>query len=151
MTRLPPPALLADVEVVHILLDGYLIGPNNSTLSGGIFTSGQIYTDQPSLCDNGRTLAVSISGTNVDFTIPTIVNINGTIDGIPNQTYTLTFTGNTELTTIPSKFPSVNYIALSCNPINPEFNCLVLSVREFDPIPTSENITTSPLIRYDHN
>src|SRR5258708_12311454 len=131
MTRLPPPALLADVEVVHILLDGYLIGPNNSTLSGGIFTSGQIYTDQPSLCDNGRTLAVSISGTNVDFTIPTIVNINGTIDGIPNQTYTLTFTGNTELTTIPSKFSSVNYIVVSCKPINPAFNCVVLSVREF--------------------
>src|SRR5258708_7688380 len=123
---------------------------NNRTLSGGIFTSGKIYTDQPSLCDNGRTLAVSISGTNVDFTIPTIVNINGTIDGIPNQTYTLTFTGNTELTTIPSKFSSVNYIVVSCKPINPAFNCVVLSVREFYPITTAENSTTFPIIRYSY-
>jgi hypothetical protein len=149
MTKLPPPILLSDVKITHILLDRYDIGPGNSTLVSNVFYSNEITTDQPSLSDNGRTLSVYISGDNVDYSVPVSVSINGTINGISNSSETLSFTENTTLVTI-NQFSFVNYISVDCKPINPNQNCVVLQVKEFYPITTPENSTIFPIIRYSY-
>lgn len=149
MTKLPPPILLSDVMITHILLDGYLIGPSNANLFGGVFTSGQILTDQPSISSSGRTLAVNISGSNVDYSIPTTVIINGTVNGVPGVNTTLTFTAN-GIQNTSVKFSAVNYIMVSCKPIDPTKNCLAVYVREAFPITEPENSTIVPIIRYSY-
>ena len=155
MTRLPPPILLSDVNVTHILLDGYNIGPSNSTIIGNEFVSANIQTDQPSLSDNGRTLSIRIEGTNIAmqtdgyFVIPVTVNINGTINGISNQTETLTFLANGSLSTT-SRFNIVNYFNVTCTPINSANNCVVIYIEELYPITTAENSITAPIIRYSY-
>ena len=150
MTRLPSPALLADVKVTHILLDGYLVGPSDAVLIGGVFVCDGIQTDQPSFSDNGRTLNVWVRGTNVDYTVPATVTINGTIGGVPNQSVTLSFSQNAVISTAPYKFESVNYVNVSCKPINPALNCIVLSIEETYPITIAENSNTVPVIRYSY-
>lgn len=149
MTRLPPPILLSDVNITHILLDRTNIGPGNSTPVGGVFHSNQIITDQPSLSDSGRTLSVYISGDNVDYSTPVTVTINGTIAGVPNSSETLTFTENATQITL-SKFSVVNYITVNCKPFNINHNCVVVQIKEFYPITIPENSLTFPIIRYSY-
>lgn len=148
MTRLPPPVLLADVKITHILLDGYDVGPNNSTVVGGAFVS-TIITDQPSLSDHGRTLLVSMAGTNVNYNTAATVVITGTINNVPSQTETLTFTQNGQQQTL-SKFEHVNNIIVTCTPININSSCVVVSVQELYPITFPENSLTVPTIRYSY-
>lgn len=148
-TRLPAPILLGDVKITHALLAATNIGPSNSTLGGGIFTSNHITTDQPSVSDNGRTLSVYISGSNVDYTTPVQVMINGTVGGVPGSSETLTFTENTTEQTL-DKFETVNYVVVVCKPIDPTKNCLVISIQEANPITVPENSTVFPVIRYSY-
>jgi hypothetical protein len=142
-TRLPSPILLSDVNITHILLDGYNIGPPNSTFIGGMFISNQIHTDQPSISDNGRTLSVYVSGTNVDYTTPVNITING------NIIESLSFQENGTQST-SSRFNSVNYITVSCRPIDPTKNCIVVSIRELYPITVTENSITVATIQYSY-
>jgi hypothetical protein len=146
-TRLPSPILLSDVKITHILLDRYNIGPGNSTLVGNTFISNNINTDQPSISDNGRTVSVYISGTNIDYSSPVIVSIYGTNN--TSSPEILTFTENTTLSTI-SQFTSVSYVAVNCTPIDPTKNCVVISIQEVSPITVAENSITVPTIRYSY-
>lgn len=148
-TNIPTPATLADVNIFHILLNNLDIGPNNSTLIGGIFHSNNITTDQPSTSNNGRTLSVYISGDNIDYSSPVIVNINGTINGVANLTTTLTFTTNT-IENTSSQISLINYINVVCKPINPNINCLNIKIQEFNPITVAENSTLVPITRFSY-
>lgn len=149
-TKLLSPILLSDVAVTHLLLDYTNIGPSNSTYAGGMFTSNQIMTDQPSLSDNGRTLSLYLSGTNVDYSTPSTITINGTINGVPNSSQTFTFTENGTLNTIGYLFSYVNYIVITCQPTDPTENCVVVRVEERYPITVAENSNIVPIIRYSY-
>ena len=150
MTKMPPPILLDQVQITHVLLAPMSIGPSNSTLAGGIFTSNNIVTDQPSLSSGGRTLSIYISGSNINYSSPISVTINGTINSIPNQTETLTFTQN-ETQSTANRFETVNYINVVCKPNNAAQNCCVVSVQEVFPITVPENNSTIyPVIRYSY-
>lgn len=146
-TRLPSPILLSDVDITHILLDGYLIGPSNSIVSAGVFVSNGIQTDQPSMSDNGRTLSVYVSGTNVDYSAPVTISIYGTNNGSSPEI--LTFSENGTQNTV-LQFVSVSHIDVTCKPIDPTKNCIVLSVKEAFPITMSENSNVVPTIRYSY-
>jgi hypothetical protein len=150
MTRLPAPALLADVKITHILLDDFLIGPRNSVVVGDIFTCNTILTDQPSISDNGRTLKIKITGTNVNYTAPVTITINGTINGVSNTSQTFSFSANGTQTTTGYQFSHVNYVNVICTSANPLLNCIVLSIEELYPITISENSITVPIIRYSY-
>lgn len=150
MTKMPPPILLDQVQITHALLALTNIGPSNSTLSGGVFTSSSITTDQPSLSSSGRTLSVYISGDNINYTSPITVSINGTINSVLNQTETLTFTENTTQSTM-NRFETVNHIVVVCKPNNVSQNCCVVSIQEAFPITVPENNSTIyPVIRYSY-
>lgn len=148
MTKLPSPILLSDVKINHILLDGFLIGPENSTYANSLFTANGIITDQPSLSDNGRTLNVHITGTNVNYSVPVSVTING-VSNNTNASTTLTFYENGFQQT-PFKFESVESVSVVCQPINPSMNCVVLSIEELYPITEAEDSITVPVIRYSY-
>jgi len=146
-TKLPSPILLSDVKITHILLDTINIGPSNSMLGGGVFTSNNIVMDQPSISDNGRTLSVYVSGTNVDYSSPVTVSIYGTNN--TSSPEVLTFSANgTQLTV--SQFISVDYAVVTCKPIDPTKNCVVISIQEANPITVAENSTVVPTIRYSY-
>lgn len=148
MTRLPAPVALSDVDIKHILLDGYNIGPSNSTLIGSVFNCGPLFTDQPSLSDTGRTLSIYVSGSNVDYSTPVMVTINGVVAGSP-ATEGVSFIENGTKSTV-SKFESVTNISVSCKPIDTSKNCIVVVVKELYPITTAENSSTVPIIRYSY-
>lgn len=153
-TRLPPPISLSQVSISHILLAPTIIIPPfsdgyNSTLVGNVFTSYQLFTDQPSFSDNGRTLQVSITtNNNLDFSTPATVNINGIV-GVSTITETLTFTQVGSQNTL-NKFSSINYIQVSGTTFNTSKNILVISVQEAYPITTSENSILYPAIRFSY-
>ncbi len=148
-TRLPSPLLLEDVKIYHTLLTTTVIGPSNSTLSLGTFTSNNITTDQPSISDNGRTLAVTISGDNIDYGTSVSVDIIGTIDGTPSSTETVVFSENGTLYTT-GKVSIVDYIVVVCKPIITTRGCCTVKISEKETITTAENSTSVPVIRYSY-
>ena len=147
-TQLPAPILLADVDITHILLGNTLVGPSNSTLSGWVFTSNNIFTDQPSVSDNGRTLAIYVSGENIDYTHNVTVTIFGNIEGVSSSEI-VTFTKNTTKNTV-NKFETINHVVVVCKPLNPAKNCLVFSVSEAFPITQGENSVIVPVIQFSY-
>lgn len=147
-TRLPSPLLLDDVKIYHTLLDTLVIGPSNSTLSAGIFTSSNISTDQPSVSDNGRTLSLIISGDNIDYSSSISVLIDGIIDGVP-ATETVTFSENTTKDTV-GKISLINFIVVTCTPINTARGCCTIKIKEKEVITTAEDSTSVPVIRYSY-
>jgi hypothetical protein len=148
-TRLPSPLLLEDVKIHHTLLDTTIIGPNNSTLVSGEFISQHLVTDQPSVSNNGRTLAVTISGDNINYSSSVSVDIIGTINGTPVSTETLVFTENGTKYTV-GKVSATNYAIVTCAPINPTRACCTIKISEKEAITTGENSTIVPVIRYSY-
>lgn len=148
-TRLPPPISLNQVSVNHILLAPTIINSSNSVVIVNAFTSNQLSTDQPSVSNNGRTLAVSITtNNNINFTTPVSININGKV-GVSTITETLIFNSIGTQNTL-NKFSQVNYIQASGLVFNPSKNFLVLTLQEAFPITTPENSTVSPVIRFSY-
>lgn len=148
-TRLPSPIELDDVEIFHTLLDTTAIGPGNSTLSGGIFTSNHLTTDQPSVSDNGRTMAITVGGDNIDHSIPITVVIHGTINGTPSSTETITFAQSGIQNTV-GKISLVSYIVVACKPADSTRSSATVKIRELYPITETENSITFPIIRFSY-
>ena len=69
--------MLLAIALYEVILDNTAIGPSNSTIIGPLFSSNNLSTEQPTEQTLGRTLTVSIIGTNVDFSTPVQVIING--------------------------------------------------------------------------
>jgi len=142
-TKLPTPISLDEVKINKILIPTTFIGPSNSTLMGGIFTSNNILSDLTSNGVSGRTLSVSIQGDNIDFTTSTTVDINGVVvdtAGVPSViTETLTFTERGIQDTL-NLFAQVNYVIVTCKPIKTTSNAAVLEIKEKYPITKAENV-----------
>jgi len=147
-TRMPPPISLDEANIYNIILSATVIGPSNSTLSGGKFTSNNLTTSQPSNSVQGRTISVTIGGTNVDFTDPVEVIINGE-SGVHTISETISFTdyGTIDFTNL---FKSINYINVVVKPINTSKNALVINVKEKYPLTYSELNGVVPVVRYSY-
>lgn len=159
MTQLPPPISLDQANITRIIVPRTAIGPANATLTGGSFmllfpvsslwVSGQLPTAEPSNSQVGRTIQATISGTNVDFSIPTTVTING-VSGINTITETISF-NNYGTLDFANPYSSVNYIQVTSKPINPSRDALAIDVREKYPITHSEFSAYVPVIRYSYH
>jgi len=148
MTKLPPPISLDEAKIFRVILPKTLIGPTNSTLSAGVFVSNNLSCAQPSNAQQGRTLSVIISGTNVDFSVPVKVTINGVvgINTISEDIYfndygTLNFT---------NYYVSINYIKVTCKPLNPAKSFLNIDVKEKYEITKSELSGLVPVIKFSY-
>lgn len=145
-TQLPSPINLDEVKIYPVLLPLVSIGPSNSTLSGGIFTSNAITTSQPSNSSEGRTLAIRMTGTNVNFGTTATVQITGTTNTGPT-TATVSFTqANTQNT--PQKWRTITSIIVAVKPNNTAQNSVAIEIKEAYSITNSENNTLFPVIRF---
>lgn len=148
MTRMPPPISLDEANITKIILPATTIGSNNSTLSGGIFTSNNLATTQPSNSQNGRTISAVISGTNVDFSSPVQVTINGVTYGGPvSETISFTDYGSLDFA---NQYISINYMNVIVKPININKTAVTVTLREKYPITHSEASGLVPVIRYSY-
>lgn len=148
MTQLPPPISLDEAKITRIILPVTAIGPANSTFSLGLFTSVNFPAAQPSNSQNGRTLSVTISGNNVDFSAPVQVTIQG-ISGISLVTETINFTDYGTLDFV-NMYISINYINVVVKPINSTKPAVNVVVKEKYPITHSESSGLVPVIRYSY-
>jgi hypothetical protein len=149
-TQLPPPINLDEANITRIITPTVAIGPSNSTLMAGVFVSNYLPTASPSNAQIGRTIQVTISGTNVDFSVPVQVTINGVneIGNTVNETITFTNYGTLDFT---NTFISANYVWVNVKPLNANKNALALELKEKYPITHSESSGFVPVIRYSYH
>jgi hypothetical protein len=147
-TRLPAPISLDQANVTKIILLPTAIGPSNSTLVGGEFVSIDFPGSHPTNAQAGRTLSVVLSGTNVDFSSPVQVTINGN-SGLINVTETISFTDYGTLD-FSNPYISVNYIQVNAKPINSLRSACVVQVREKYPMTHGEFSGLVPIVRYSY-
>lgn len=148
MTRMPPPISLDEADITKIILPATTIGTNNSSVSGGILTSNNLVTTQPSNSQNGRSISISISGTNVDFSAPVQVTING-MSYVGPVTETISFTDYGSLD-FANQYISINYINVVVKPININRTAVTITSKEKYPITHSELSGLVPVIRYSY-
>ena len=149
MTQMPPPIDLDQANIIRVITPTVAIGPANAALVGGVFISNNLDTSQPSNSQNGRTIQATISGTNIDFSTPVTVTINGRV-GITVISETITFTNYGTLN-FANPYISLNWVQVNMKPINPAKNAGALGVQEKYPITHSEFSGEVPVVRYSYH
>lgn len=148
MTQLPTPIDLDKVSIKKIILPSSFVGPTNSTYSLGLFnyTTTDVYN--PVQSQNGRTLAITIGGTNVDFSTTTIVSITGLV-GVSTVTENVSFSDyGTQYTT--NLFGQVYSIDVVTKPTNSLRNALTINVKEKYSMFETEYSGLVPVIKYSY-
>jgi len=144
-TQLPPPINLDEVKIYPVLLPLTIIGPSNSTIISGNFVSTTT-TSQQSNSAQGRTLAIRMTGGNVDFTTPATVTIIGVASTGP-ATVILSFSAPGTQNTL-QKWKTITSITTTVKPINLTQNSVGIEIKEAFSITYSENNTLFPVIRF---
>jgi hypothetical protein len=148
-TQLAPPINLNEVSVVPVIFPLEPIGPDNSTLSGGQFiATGLPATTQPSNATEGRTLSVRLTGSNVDFTTPVSVTINGTTSTGPLFETLSFFSAETQNTTL--RFFTVTSVDADPTPLVDTRDSVAIEIKEEHSITVADGNTTYPVIRFSY-
>jgi hypothetical protein len=148
MTNLPPPISLDEANITKIITPVVAIGPSNSTLSGGKFYSNNLETSEPSTFQNGRTISVTIGGTNVDFTTPIQVTING-VSGLSTINETIAFTDYGTLD-FANLYQSLNYVNVVVQPLNTTKSACTIVVKEKYAITHAESDGYAPVVKFSY-
>jgi hypothetical protein len=148
MTQLPPPISLDEADITKIITSTTTVGPNNSTLISGVFNSINFPTSQPTNSQDGRTIQATITGTNVDFTMPVQVTLSG-VSGITNITETISFTDYGTLD-FANSYVSLTSVSVIVKPINPAKGAVTIELQEKYPITQSEFSGLVPVVRYSY-
>ena len=149
MTTLPPPINLDEVDITKIIITNTLVGPTNSTLIGGQFVSNNLPGSSSSNIQTGRTISATITGTNVDFSSPIQIIIDG-YSGIADISETLEFTNYGTMDFVNS-YTIINYIKVIAKPINQLKNALTVKIFEKYPLTYSEFNGITPVVRYSYH
>lgn len=145
-THLPPPINLDEVSIKSVLLPYIVIGPDNSTLSGGNFEI-TLNTTEVSNKIEGRQLEIRISGGNVDFTTPTTVTINGTSNGGVSEVLSFSSAGS-KITT--NKWMTISSIEVVTKPISILNNSAGIEIKEAYSITNPNGNNIYPVIRFSY-
>lgn len=145
-TQLPSPINLDEVKIYPVLLPLVSIGPSNSAIVSGNFVSSALTTSQPSNSSEGRTLAVRMTGGNINFTTPATVQINGTIPS-GSASITLSFTQPGIQNTV-QKWKTITSIIVTVKPFSTTQNSAAVEIKEAYSIIDSENNASFPVIRF---
>jgi hypothetical protein len=148
-TKLPPPIALDEAKITKIILPSTGINNLNSTVSLGVLYSNQLTTTQPSNAQNGRTISVTLSGNNVDFSVPPEVTING-VTGIYTVNETIIFNDYGTLD-FANPYLSINYITVNVKPLNPSKSAVTIQVKEKYSITHSEFSGLVPVVKYSYS
>lgn len=141
-TQLPPPISLDTVGIFVVELPYTIINSGNSAVVAGnlVFTTT---TGSPSNTSQGRTLAIRITGGNVNFSMPVTVQITG------NTSETLTFSSPGTKNTV-NKYSSITSVVTTVKPIDITQNSAGIEIKEAFSIINSEGNATYPVIRYSY-
>ena len=147
-TQLPPPISLDEVKIIPVLLPLTPIGPDNAVLVVNRFVATGLTATQPSNEIEGRRLSVRITGSNVKFTSPPIVTINGTTDsGAFFETLTFTLP---EAQTTTERFLTVTSVDAEATPIVSTKDSMAIEIKEAFSITNDDGNTIFPTIRYSY-
>lgn len=140
---LPSPITLDTTSIKKVLLKSTVIGPSNSTLNLGVFTSNLLSTSQPTETSLGRYLDITIAGTNIDFS----TNVSVTINGNTTEVITFSEAGTKSSTNL---FTSITDIQVVCKPVVVTKNCLTIEVKEKTKINATDTSVDAPVLRYSY-
>ncbi len=157
-TNLPPPINLDYTNIYPVTKVRYLINSSRPSYgaTGGVTTVvgnnvsviGINVDTQPSNEIGGRTLAVNLSGTNVDFTTPVRIRINGTTWS--GALFEDVLFSNVDTQNTTEQFKTVTsfdgYVAV----INPILPTVSFEIREANQITFLENDGYVPILRYSY-
>jgi hypothetical protein len=144
-TRLPAPISLDEVKVTKIILPPIAISTANSMVMSNTYVSNNIPATNPTNSITGRTLTVTLSGTNADFSTPIYV----TIYGSPNNEV-VSFTDYGSLDTV-NEFTAVTSITVVAKAINGNRSPVVVSVKEKYSATHQEFNGAYPVIKFSYN
>ena len=142
----PEPVNMVDVDITKILADRTLIeegslfalsaGSLSATLGGDGYDDG--YICQPSNQVNGRKLAVTLSGSNINYSgVDNTITINGdAFSGITQEV--LTFTENATQVAVED-WLNITSIIVNVIPVDSTLPAGIFEVRENKPMNESEN------------
>jgi hypothetical protein len=167
-TYLEPPVSINEVSIKKVLLPFTSVGPQNSVLGGGNFTSidGYFTIGQSSNSNAGRQISISITGDNIDYSFSPTVTIfakavNQNTHSIFSTSETLTFASSGTQNTTNFYVPlgdgySDGYIRVVCKPLNTTKNCCSVELKELHSITIQDGYSSYagsssyPIIRYSY-
>lgn len=146
-TQLPAPISLDDVKIKKVILKSFSVTQNNSTFNSGQWEVMGYTVDQPVTSANGRTLQISVSGTNIDFNYnPTLITINGLQNATP-ITENLSFAEYGSKATT-NKFTKINSIDITTTPLDYNKSGAIVKITEKESLTTIEDGYVGGVIRY---
>ncbi len=147
-TQLPPPINLDEVKIFPVLLPLLPIGPDNAAIISGEFVKTNISLYVPSNSTQGRTLAISMNGNNVNFSNPATVTIIGSTSGGPiSEVVTFSAAG---IKNTSNKFISITSATVNVTPIVYTRNSVSIEIKEAYPITYSEGNNDYPVLRFSY-
>lgn len=147
-TQLPPPINLDEVKIYPITMPLSVIGPDNAVESLGSFTYTQTSGFcQPSNSAQGRTLSIRVTGSNVNYSVPVTVTINGTSSGGASEVVNFSASGTQNTT---NKWQTISSVVVTVLPFTTSRDSLSIEIKETYSMLYSEGNTEYPLIRYSY-
>lgn len=147
-TNLPPPISLDETKITKIILSTTSINLNNSTLVVDTLFSNNLVTYQPSVLQGDRSIAFTLSGTNIDFSSPVQITINGVTNNIiVSETIIFNDYGVLDFY---NKYSLINYINVTVKPININKTSAIVSAKEKYSVTYTEGDGYAPVIRYSY-
>ncbi len=147
-TRLPAPVSLDDVKIRKVLVQTTTISSQNGTYGSGVWTHNNSNYSQPILSDTGRTLEVTISGANIDFSTATSVTISGnTNTGVGSEVLNFSAAGKK---TTAKRFLTITSIVVVSKPTTANQPCCTFGIKEANSIFTAETSSTVAKIQFSY-
>lgn len=144
-TQLPPPINLNEAKIYALLLPLTPIGPDNAVYST-TFTA-TLNPTQPSNDTEGRHLAIRLSGSNVNFSTPVSVTINGTaFSGATSEIVTFS---NIETKYSTEKWMTITNVVVVVLPYLNK-NSISIEIKEKYPVTYSDDNELYPVIRFSY-
>ena len=157
--NLPPPITLDYAKIFTVNKSKYVMnsalrsegysGYSSETIVGNAITTTGILSDtQPSNSINGRTLSVTVSGDNIDFSIPPTITIYGiTYSGSVSEILSFTNYATIDTTEL---FKTISSIDVYVNAITITRPTLSFEIKEKYQITKPENYGDTPIIRFSY-
>ena len=144
-TQMPPPINLNEVDIKPVILPLLSIGPDNAMIVGSDFEASGIVPTAVSNTTEGRRLDIRVTGDNVNFTNPIIVELTGTSDGGPSEI--LNFTSPETMTTV-NKWQDITDVMVTVTPFTLGANSTAIEIKEAFSITYHDGNNTYPIVRY---
>ena len=146
-TQMPSPVNLAEVKIYSVILPLVSVGPSNSSIVGPTFVSNALVPTSTSNIAEGRTLAIRVTGSNVDFSTPVSVVITGTSSG--PGTEILSFSSATTQNTA-NKWKTISSVVVTVKPTSLLSNSTAIEIKEAYSATYSEGNSNYPVIRFSY-